>query len=435
MSAEKTQFSMRVPMTFGIISLLILVGGFGGWAATTQIAGAIIASGAIEVDQNRQVVQHPDGGVVSEILVDEGDTVQAGDPLIRLDPTLLEAELAIVNVQYFELIARRGRLTAERDGTDDITFDPIVVEEAARDPHVAELMTGQENLFHVRRETMARELEQLDKRRDQIADQIRGIVAQQEALTRQNELIQEELTDKLALQAKGLTQATQVLSLQREQARLSGEVGELTASKAQAEGQITEIEIQKITLEVQLREEAITTLRDMQFREREYAEQRRALLEQLSRMDITAPLSGIVYGLTVFAERSVVRAADPILYLVPQDRPLVIAAQVEAIHVDQVYFNQDVTLRFSALDQRQTPELFGTVSLVSADAFEDETTGQRYYRAEIALNPDELSRLPEGTILVPGMPVEAFIRTADRTPLAYLVKPFTDYLNKAFRES
>lgn len=435
MTQQKSTFSMRVPMTIGIVALALLVGGFGVWAATTQIAGAIIASGSIEVDQNRQVVQHPDGGVVSAILVDEGDTVSAGDPLIRLDPTLLQAELAIVNVQYFELIARRGRLTAERDGASEITFDPIVVEEATRDPHVAELMTGQENLFNVRRETMARELEQLDKRRDQIADQIRGIVAQQNALTRQNDLIAEELTDKLALQAKGLTQATQVLALQREEARLSGEVGELTAAKAQAEGQITEIDIQKIALEVQMREEAITTLRDMQFREREYGEQRRALMEQLSRLDIRAPVSGIVYGLTVFAERSVIRAADPVLYLVPQDRPLVIAAQIEAIHVDQVYQNQDVTLRFSALDQRETPELFGKVALVSADAFEDEGTRLRYYRAEIKLNPDELSRLPEGAILVPGMPVEAYIRTADRTPLAYLVKPFTDYLNKAFRET
>lgn len=435
MTSNKNNFSMRVPMIFGILGLLILVGGFGGWAATTQISGAIIATGAIEVDQNRQVVQHPDGGVVAEILVDEGDLVEVGAPLVRLDPTLLQAELAIVNVQFFELVARRARLIAERDLTDELNFDPIVVEEADRDPSVAELMVGQQNLFEARRETTAREVEQLDKRRDQIADQVRGIEAQQQALSTQLDLIQQELRDKLKLQAKGLTQATTVLSLQREQARLAGEAGELTASKAQAEGQITEIEIQKLTITVQQREEAITTLRDMQFREREYGEQRRALQEQLNRMEITAPVSGIVYGLTVFAERSVVRAADPVLYLVPQDRPLVIAAQIEAIHIDQVFTTQDVTLRFSALDQRTTPELFGTVDLVSADAFEDENTGQRYYRAEVALKEGEMARLPEGTFLVPGMPVEAYIRTADRTPMAYLLKPFTDYLNKAFRES
>lgn len=428
-------YPLRVPMTLGILALLVLVGGFGTWAATTNISGAIIASGSIEVDQNRQVVQHPDGGVVAEIVADEGDTVAEGDVLLRLDPTLLQSELTIAEGQYFELVARRARLQAERDGVDEILFGEELLQRAEADPEVAELVGGQRNLFFARRDSVEREIEQLAKRGDQIADQVRGIEAQQVALTTQLDLIQQELTDQQTLLDRGLAQASRVLSLQREQARLSGTVGELTAQKAQAEGRITELDIEILKLETRRREEAITTLRDLQFRERELAEQRRAIKERLSRMEIRAPVSGVIYGLTVFAPRSVIRPADPVMFIVPQDRPLVIAAQVEPIHIDQLFVDQEVSLRFSSLDQRTTPELFGRVVQISADAFEDQASRVRYYRAEIVMNEGEAARLPEGAALIPGMPVEAFIRTEDRTPLAYLVKPFTDYFAKAFRES
>ncbi len=432
---EPVKFPLRVPMTLGIVALLILVGGFGGWASTTKISGAIIAGGQIEVDQNRQVVQHPDGGVVSEILTDEGDTVTEGDVLIRLDPTLLQSELTIVEGQLFELMARRARLQAERDGLSQITFGEEVLARAQTDPEVADLVEGQLNLFEARSETIGREIEQLGKRRDQIAEQVNGIEAQQAAMGEMLALIEEELTDQQTLLDRGLAQASRVLSLRREQARLAGQVGELTASKAQAAGRMTEIDIQILGLQTRRREEAITTLRDLQFRERELAEQRRAIRERLSRMEITAPVSGVIYGLTVFAPRSVIRPADPVLFIVPQDRPLVIAAQVEPIHIDQLFVDQEVTLRFSALDQNKTPELFGNVVQISADAFEDQSSRVRYYRAEIRLHEGEIDRLPEGATLIPGMPVEAYIRTEDRTPLAYLVKPFTDYFNRAFRES
>lgn len=432
---QDRDFPLRGPMILGLLSLLILVGGFGTWAATTNISGAIIASGQIEVDQNRQVVQHPDGGVVAEILVDEGDLVTAGQPLLRLDPNLIQSELTIVEGQYFELAARRARLAAERDDSDMIVFDEPVLERAATDPEVAELVEGQRNLFNARRESVAREIEQLGKRSEQIGDQIVGLDAQQTALRQQLDLIVDELTDQQSLLDKGLAQASRVSALQREQARLLGSVGDLTAQKAQAEGRMTEIDIEILKLGTQRREEAITTLRDLQYRERELAEQRRALHDRLARMEITAPVSGVVYGLRVFAPRSVIRAADPVMYLVPQDRPLVIAAQVLPIHIDQLFLDQRVSLRFPALDQRQTPELFGRVVQISADAFQDENSQVSYYRAEIVLSEGEIDRLPEGSNLIPGMPVEAFIRTADRTPLAYLVKPFTDYFAKAFREN
>lgn len=429
-----TRFSVRGPLMIGIFALVLLVGGFGGWAALTTISGAVVSSGRIEVDQNRQVVQHPDGGVIAEILVDEGDDVQAGQMLIRLDPTDLTSQLLITEGQLYELMARRGRLEAERDGRSQISFDPQLEGAARANPRVAALMNGQAQLMQARSDSINQEVEQLGKRRSQIQNQIDGIDAQSVALQSQLELIREELASQRTLLEKGLAQAARVLSLQREEAKLAGQVGQLTAERAQSEGQITEIDLEILKKYTLRREEALTTLRDLEYREIETAEKRNAILQKLERLDIRAPVSGIVYGLQFFAPRSVIKAADPVLFLVPQDRPLVIAAQVPPIHVDQIYVGQDVTLRFSAFDQRETPELFGKVVQVSADAFTDQTTQLSFYRVEIEPNPGELTRLPIGATLLPGMPVEAFIRTQDRTPLAYLVKPLTDYFAKAFRE-
>ncbi|MCB1310953.1 MAG: HlyD family type I secretion periplasmic adaptor subunit [Sedimentitalea sp.] len=428
-------WSARAPVLIGLFGLVLLVGGFGAWAVLTQISGAIIAGGRIEVDRNRQVVQHPDGGVVAEILVDEGDRVELGAPLIRLDPRDLHSQLVITEGQLFELMARRGRLEAERDDADAIEFEPELLQVAAERPEVADLVEGQRRLFAARRESVANEIAQLEKRRGQIGNQIDGINAQQASLRVQLELIQQELSNQQSLLDRGLAQASTVLTLQRTAANLEGTLGELTASQAQAEGRITEIDIEMLKLGSRQREEAITRLRDLQSQELELAETRRSLRDRLERLDITAPVSGIIYGLQVHTPRSVIRAADPVLYLVPQDRPLVIAVRVEPIHIDRVFVGQPVTLRFPALDQRQTPELFGEVVQISADAFEDQASRASFYRVEIELDEGELAKLPEGTILIPGMPVEAYIRTQDRSPLAYLVKPLADYFNKAFRET
>ena len=433
--SDLNAWSARKYLFVGFLGLFVLVGGFGGWAALSQISGAIVAPGRFEVDQNRQVVQHQTGGTVAKILTDEGEKVEAGQLLIQLDGVELRSQLAITEGQLFELMARRGRLEAERDGLDELSFELELVEIAAESPDVAELIKGQTNLFAARRASTKQEIDQLAKRGDQTRSQIVGIEAQEASLAEQLTLIEEELGNQQSLFDRGLAPAATVLNLQREAARLNGQLGELAASKAQAEGRITELEIERIKLGTQLREEAITRLRDLRYRELELMEQRNALRGELDRMDIRAPVSGIVYGLQVRTPRSVVRAAEPLMYLVPQDRPLVIAARVDLIHIDQLISGQEVTLRLSALDQRNTPELYGQVIQISADAFEDDATGQSYYRAEIILNPGELSKLPEGTILIPGMPVEAFIRTGDRTPMAYLVKPLADYFTRAFRES
>lgn len=426
------RWSATRPMFVGLLALLILVGGFGTWAVMAQISGAVIASGQIEVDRNRQVIQHPDGGVVAEIIVQEGDTVAEGDLLIRLDASVLQSELAVVEGQLFEIVARRGRLEAERDGTDTITFDATLTDGGA---DALALMDGQQRLFTARLESILRATEQLTQQRAQIASQLNGIQAQQDALTEQKALISEELTDQQTLLDRGLAQASRVLALRREQANLLGRVGELTAQSAQAQERMTEIEIQILGLTTTRREEAITRLRDLQFNELELSERRRTLIQQLERLDIRAPVSGVVYGMQVFAPRSVIRPADPVMFLVPQDRPLVIATQVQITDIDQIHLGQAVILRFSAFDQRRTPELNGVVTLVSADAFQDEGSPVAYYRAEVQMLEGEIDRLPADMTLIPGMPVEAFVRTEDRSPLDYLIKPLSDYFAKAFRET
>ena len=427
-------WSVRGPMWLGCMALVVLVGGFGAWSMLTTLSGAVIAPGQIEVDQNRQVVQHPDGGVVEAILVKEGQLVAAGDPLIQLDGSVARSELSIIDGQYFEVLARRGRLEAERDAIAAVAFDAELVQAAQANPEFAALMDGQSRLFEAREVSMAQQVEQLGKRKGQIASQIDGITAQSTALVRQLDLIKEELVNQQTLLDKGLAEASRVLALQREDARLSGSVGEIEASKAEALGRITEIEIEILKLGSARREEALTQLRDLGFKELELAERRRALREKIERLDIRAPVSGIVYGLQVTTPRSVIRPADPVMYLIPQDRPLVIAARINPTNIDQVFLGQEVKLLFPAFSTRTTPELRGTIATISADAFTDQKSGVSFYRAEIVLTPDEASRLGD-LVLVPGMPVEAFIKTADHSPMTYLIKPLTDYFTHAFRDS
>jgi len=424
---------VRKPVLIGLVTLFLLIGCFGAWSVMTTITGAIVATGRIEVEQNRQIVQHPDGGVVASIHVTESQAVRAGDLLLRLDGAAIKSELAIVEGQFFEILARRARLEAERDDRTAITFAPELREVAKTRADVAELIDGQRRLFDARRDTIAQQVDQMSKRSGQIDSQITGVNAQAKALVLQLDLINQELVSQQDLLAKGLAQASRVLALQRETARLDGQVGELAATRAQSEGRMTEIEIEVLTLAATRREEANTQLRDIGFRELELAERRRALMESIARLDILAPVSGIVLGLQVTTPRAVLRPADPLLYLIPQDRPLVIAAQVQPFHIDQVTVGQPVRLVFSAFPSRTTPELSGHITLISADALTDQRTQISYYRAEIVPDDGEIEKL-NGLTLIPGMPVEAFIRTEERTPLAYLLKPFTDYFARAFRE-
>ena len=253
-------------------------------------------------------------------------------------------------------------------------------------------------------------------------------------MVKQLELIEQELKTQENLQERGLAQLRTVLALKRQSANLNGQVGETSAMRAHAEGRITEIDLEILELGTNRREDAITRLRDIRYRETEMDERRKSLQLEIEQLNIRAPVSGIVYGMVVQTIRSVIRAADPVLYLIPQDRPLLIVARVDPIHIDKIAIGQQVDLRFPALDQSTTPEVTGQVTVISADIFYDEARGVSYYRAEIDLIHGKLLKTNSRGILIPGMPVGAFIRTENRSPLAYLIKPINDYLTKAFRE-
>lgn len=432
-SMNKPAWSITVPAAVGILALAVLVLGLGLWSVRTELAGAIISQGVIEVQSNRQVVEHPDGGVVGEIFVRDGDAVAQGDMLLRLDDTFLASEKTIVESQLFELLARMTRLEAERDGADAAELSERLQDLHSREQIAPDLLAGQERLFDARVKTLTQQTEQLGKQTVQIENEIEGTQAQLVSLRTQVELIQSELKDQEGLLERGLTQASRVSALQREEASLLGEIGRLESAIARLEGEISSTEIRIVELNATRREEAITQLRDVQARVVELAERRLSLNERLSRLDIRAPVAGTVYDSQVFALQSVVQPGEPMLYVVPQDTPLLVAARVDALHVDQLHRGQEVALRFPAFNQRETPELNGQVMNVSADTFTDENTGFTFYRAEVIPDDGQLELL-NGQELLPGMPVEAMIKTDERTPLSYLVKPLADYFYRAFRE-
>lgn len=418
----------------GFLTLAVLVIGIGSWAIFARLAGAIVANGLIEVESNRQVVQHPEGGIISEILIDDGDLVNAGDILLRLDDTLLRSELAIIEGQLFEHMARSARLSAERDDTTSVVFNDELSAIVAQNPKTRDLLDGQTRLFIARLTTLNEEASSLREQAKQVYERTVGLDTQLLAVRRQRELIQAELTTQLVLLSKGLTQSSQVGALQREEARLSGQIGGLKADIAQARGQIAVIELKIVRLKSARREEAITTLRNLQYNVAELQERRLALLARLSRFDIRAPRSGIIYGLQVHALRSVLVKGATILSIVPQDAPLVITAQIAASDIDQVEIRQTGTLRFSAFDMRTTPEIRGTVTKISADIVTDDATGASFFVIEMVPNTGEIAKLEDKTLL-PGMPVEVFIGTEDRSPWQYIISPLSGYFNRAFREN
>ncbi|MGC3939024.1 HlyD family type I secretion periplasmic adaptor subunit [Roseobacter sp. EG26] len=430
----KTRWHAKAPLMIGFSALLLLVGVVGAWSTNTEIAAAVVAEGMVEVESNRQVIQHPDGGVVGEILVKDDDYVEAGDVLIRLDGRLLRSELTVVEIQLHEILVRKARLQAERDDSDDITFGPELLALSEASSEVSALIEGQTNLFRARAISLEKELEQLAEQVSQIGNEIIGTEAQLTALAEQQKLVNDEKISAEQLLEKGLMQASRVTTLRRDAAGITGELGRLSARKAQLNGEIAALNIQKLRLKTTRREEAITMLRDLQPQEVELTERALSLRETLSRLDIRTPVSGIVYGTTVFALQSVIQPAAPIMFVVPQDQPLVVSARIPSRNIDQVFVGQEASLRFTAFSQRTTPAISGQVSNLSADVFADEATGASYYQARVKPDPQEMSQL-QGQELLPGMPVQLFIKSEERTPLSFLVKPLMDYLTRAFREA
>jgi HlyD family secretion protein len=424
--------AVRPLVLTGYLTLFLLVFGIGAWGAVSRISGAVVGAGALEVQGNRQVVQHPTGGVIKTIHARDGDQVTAGEVLIELDGEDLNPELDTVEGQWFEMLARKSRLHAERDGLEAITFDPELTSRLAS-PEIRTLVAAQEQQFTARRKSQHEEESQLLEQQTQIGNQNVGLAALQAATRSQIALLSREIEGQMKLLDQGLTEVTRVLTPQRELARLKGTEGQVEANIAENKGKIAEIEIQRVRLVSEAREDAIAELRELEFQEIETREKRRQILDRMARLYLRAPVSGTVYGSTADTLRAVIRSAEPVMYIVPKDTPLIVRTRIDTINIDQVHVGQEAVLRFSAFDQRTTPEINGHVTDVSADAYDDERTGERYYKADIRLDDNEAEKLDHVTLL-PGMPVESFIRTADRSALSYFVKPMSDYFTRAFRD-
>ncbi len=424
--------SIRWHIFAGVLVVVALAGGLGGWASTAEISGALIAQGSIVVDSNVKKVQHPTGGVVGEVRVHDGDRVKAGDILIRLDETVTRANLAIVTKGLTELYARKARLAAERDGADTVAVPKQFVGRLD-DPDIADALASERKLFALRRTARLGQKDQLRQQIAQLQEQISGLAAQQDAKAKETALIEQELKGVRELWKKNLIPVDKLTALEREEARLEGERGQLVAAAAQAKGKIAETKLQILQIDQDLSSDVAKELREIDGKIGEYVERKVTADDQLRRTDIRAPQDGVVFQSTANTVGGVITAGDPIMLIVPETDTLLAEVKVEPKDIDQVKFGQPVVLRFSAFNLRTTPELNGAVVRIAADTTSDQRTGQSYYLVRISMSAAEIKRLG-GLRLTPGMPVEAFIQTGERTLMSYLIKPLHDQLMRSFRE-
>jgi HlyD family secretion protein len=425
--------SIRLHLIIGLAVVLVLAGGFGGWASTVQISGALIAPGAVVVDSNVKKVQHPTGGVVGEVRVRDGDLVKAGDIVVRLDDTVTKASLAIVVKTLNGLYARAARLEAEQRGDSKLTFPPQLTERAD-DPDVKNVMISESKLFDVRVNGRTGQKAQLRERISQLNEEIGGLTAQEQAKDKEIALIEKELVGVRQLYDQHLVQLTRLTTLERDAARLNGERAQYISSRAQAKGKITETELQIIQVDKDMVSDVSKDLRETNDKTGEFVERKVTAEDQLRRVDIRAPQDGMVLQNNVHTVGGVITAGDAMMMIVPQADDLSVEAKVDPKDIDKLQIGQKTLMRLSAFNQRTTPELNGLVTRVSADVTTDQRTGQSYYTIRVSLPPTEVARLGDNNKLIPGMPVEAFVQTGDRTMLSYLIKPLHDQLMRSFRE-
>jgi HlyD family secretion protein len=423
---------LRRQTTAIVIAAVLLVAGLGGWAMTTEFTGAVIAGGQLVVDSNVKKVQHPTGGVVGKLNVREGKEVKAGDIVVSLDDTQIRANRDIVVKALNELAARQAREEAERDGLDEVTFPAELIARKS-DPDVAKAVTGEQRQFEIRRTSREGQKAQLRERIIQLRQEISGYEAQITSKDKQIEWVGKELVGVYELWEKNLIPYTRVTSLEREKERLVGERGQLMASIAQSKGKMAEIELQILQIDQDMRTEVGKDLAEIRARTAEMIERKVAAEDQLKRVDIRAPIDGVVLQLTVHTVGGVITAGEAIMLIVPQTETLQVEAKIPPQEIDQVRIGQAAVLRFVAFSQRTTPELIGTVVRISADVSEDTKSGARFYTIRLDVSPEEVARL-SAVRLVPGMPVEALIQTSPRTVMSYLIKPLHDQLARAFRE-
>lgn len=429
-AVDSSAFAIGPRIMFGSLMILGLVVGCGGWAATAELSGAIIAPGSIVVERNVKKVQHKDGGIVAEILVREGQIVKSGEPVLRLDETQTRAEIGIIRSQLIELTGRTARLTAERDGLDAVEFP---ADFTAMGGDSASVMKGEIRLFNENRKTTTSQKEQIGLRIGQLEEEIGGLGKQRDAKRKELDIIEKELTQIRKLHKRKLTPVSRVYAMEREATRLGGELGGLISQIARAHGQISELNLQSLAIDQTVRNDAQRELRAIEGKLAELTERQGAASDRLKRMVLVAPQSGVVHELAVHTIGGIVTPAEPVMFVVPANEERTVEIRIAPHDIDQVVPGQVARMRFSAFNQRTTPETEGHITHVSADVTLDRKTGQTYYMGRVAI--DEAAREKLGGLkLLPGMPVEVFVSTGNRTAISFLTKPFTDQFAKAWRE-
>jgi HlyD family secretion protein len=433
MKKINTDRSIRNTLIFGFVSLFVMLGAFAAWSALADLNGAVVAPATIVAETYSKKVQHREGGNIERILVKDGDEVKEGQDMIQLDPTETKAELTIIQSQLDEVLVRKLRLAAQRDGQTEITL-PDNLKSRAAEPALADIIAGQQRLLASTFDTAQSKKNQLLEQIGQINDQIKGIDAQMVAAKSQGDLVATETESLRKLQQQGLVPESRINTNERESARLAGELGQLTASKASAQTKIGEIKLQTIQIDEEVRNQALTDLRDTDSKIAELEGRQVAAMSRLSRMVIKAPITGTIYQMSVHTEGGVVAPGETLMMVLPANDDLVLQAQVTPNDINHVHEGQPAHIRFNGFSSRLVPEINATVTQVAADTTRTDNQTPPFYAIRLTISAKELEKLGDNK-LKPGMSAEAFIQTEARSPFSYLVKPLTDMLAHAMRES
>jgi HlyD family secretion protein len=429
-ASKKDSFRVGPRVVTGFLLGMFLIFGVGGWAATAKLSGAVISQGIVIVDQNLKQVQHRDGGIISEITIREGDVIEAGQVLLRLEDTQTKAELKIVQSQIIELSARKARLTAEREGATDIIFPDSL---DLKNPEVEAVASGEMHLFYGQRTSRESKKQQLELGIVQIGDEIAGLDGQRESKNDEINLVKAEYLKIKDLVDRKLSTASNLYSINRERMRLYGELSEIAASTARANTRISEVRLQILSIDETSHTEAQRELSLIETRLSELIERRAVIQSRLSRMDIRAPIAGTINELKIHTIGGVISPAEILVTIVPLNSILNVEIKLSPVSIEQVSKDQPARLKFSAFNQRTTPELKGKVSRISPATTRDPVTGEPYYLGYVEIPAEELSKLGDSELL-PGMPVDVYVQTDERTVISYLVRPLTDQIGRAFRE-
>jgi len=416
----------------GLIAFFVLFMGCGLWMFFASIQGAVIASGTVSVLGKPKTIQHLDGGLVAEIMVENGEAVEAGDVLVRLDDTMLKANLDIYKNRFREAVSLRDRLSAEQQGLSKIEWNDEVFEANGFSPGT-EVREGQRRIFRARQATTKGQVSQLNERILQLENQIDGLEALSSSKSSQIDILNKEYEAISSLAEDGYASESRVLALQRQIEEIKGQQFEHKAETSRVRNTISEVRVQIAQINREFDQATLTELREAELAIKDMEQQILATQVQLDRIDILAPIPGVIHEQSIFTIGGVIGPGAPILQIIPVDKEMEFEVNVEPQNIDQIYVGQDVSVMFSAFNARTTPQLNGTVKSVSLNTSVNEETGIAFYPVRVEVGIDELSRLG-GQELISGMPIEAFFTTEGRSPLNYLTKPLTDNIKRAGRE-